>query len=751
MAPIRDHELTLRDLFRIYRRRRRIIFATVISAALICALYCALCTRRYQATGIIQIQSESADGLGLASLLNDATAPSDALQASIAIQTQATILQSNTLGLRAIHNLHLEETEDFRPRWSPLGSILNLLSPKGAPDKAGVDLTDAPQRRVHALSVLGANLKVKSLPGTKLIEVSYLNPDPHLATSVVNEMMSGIVDYNFQTRYNTTSQTSTWLTGQLTELRRQTEDLQGKVVALERESGVYSLGTVDSQGHEQAYSGVLDQLQQATMALTQAQQNRILKGAIATAAKAGNAEMLSGLAGNSLSASGGSSSVANSLTLIQNLRQQEATQQATLQSEETKFGASYPKLIELRAAVAGLQRSIQEENERIKGRAESDYSVAVETEARTRDQFQRSKQQADALNDKAIEYVIVRQEADQSRSLYEDLLKRLKEAGVLEGLKSSNITVVDPGRVPAKPKTPNVPIFMVASFAIGIILGTLLALLIHALDNRLSNISEVEELTGHGIIGALPYMDKLARTAPSEEGSPLTTIGDPHSTFSEAIRSVRTALLLTGGADTSRVILVTSSIPNEGKTTFSANLAVVLAQLNRKVLLVDLDMRRGALRRNLVLPHSSGLSELLAGQKSAPEMVSIDGIPHLDVLLSGPPPPNPSELLDRSINHWLCIWRERYDFIVLDGTPVLPVTDALIVNPRVDITVLMARASLTERAQLERSYGTLVENSKHFVGVVLNCLRADDDSYYGYYGYRNYSHHYGGGDDAGSK
>lgn len=88
---------------------------------------------------------------------------------------------------------------------------------------------------------------------------------------------------------------------------------------------------------------------------------------------------------------------------------------------------------------------------------------------------------------------------------------------------------------------------------------------------------------------------------------------------------------------------------------------------------------------------------------------------------------------------------------MLDGTPVLPVTDALIVNPRVDITVLMARASLTERAQLERSYGTLVENSKHFVGVVLNCLRADDDSYYGYYGYRNYSHHYGGGDDAGSK
>src|ERR1019366_7808880 len=153
-------------------------------------------------------------------------------------------------------------------------------------------------RRRNALKVFSKNLKVKPVAGTRLIEIDYLNPDPKLAAAVVNELAQGLIDYNFQTRYNATNQASSWLTVQLSELRKQSEALQTKVAELESQSGVYSLGTVDAQGHEEAYSGVLDQLQQQTVALSQAQQNRILKGAIAQAAETGNAEMLSGLAGN---------------------------------------------------------------------------------------------------------------------------------------------------------------------------------------------------------------------------------------------------------------------------------------------------------------------------------------------------------------------------------------------------------------------------------------------------------------------
>ena len=534
------------------------------------------------------------------------------------------------------------------------------------------------------------------------------------------------------------------------QLRQQSEDLQAKVVNLERQSGVYSLGTVDAQGREQQYSGVLDQLQQSTIALTQARQNRILKGAIKQAADTGDAEMLSGLAGNSVNGGGASQSMNSALTLIQSLRQQEATQQASLQEAEAKYGSSYPKLAEIKGNLAGLDRSIQDEVVRLRKRADSDYAVAVQTENSVHAQFDLAKAQADKLNDKAIEYAIVRQEAEQSRGLYEDMLKRLKEAGVLQGLKSSNITVVDPGRVPASPQKPNVPLYMITALGGGFFLGSLAGLLIETLDNRIGGTDEVEQLTGQSLFGAAPLIDEIARH-PSLEGQlHLTSLQDPLSTFAEAMRSIRTAVLLTGGGEQSRVILVTSSIPQEGKTTVSANLAAVLAQSNRSVLLVDLDMRRGALRHKLGLPAASGLSELLAGQRKEPQFSLIDGLPSLDVLQSGTPPPNPSELLDLKIGEWLAAWRGKYDFIVLDAPPLLPVTDAQIVHPFADLTLLISRSGLTERSQLKRSYRLLTDGGRHFVGVILNGLRPDDESYYGFYGYRKYSFNYGKDDNAKS-
>lgn len=744
MSNSQEAELTLRDLLNIYRKRRRVVYATVLTLGILGAVYCALSTRRYEATGTVQIQKESSDGMGLDSLMSDAGGASDALEANVVIQTQANILQSDTLALRTIKNLHMEGTKDFAPRWSPLGWVMALFAPKGVADPPGVPLEDAPKRRQHALKVFSKNLTVKPVSGTRIIEIDYLNPDPKLAAAVVNELTQSLVDYTFQTRFDATNQASKWLTGQLTELRKTSEDLQAKVVSLQRASGVYSLGTVDATGKEMAYSGVLDQLQQATVALSEAQQNRILKGAIAQAAKSGNAEMLSGLAGNSMAGGAGSSSMNNSLALIQNLRQQESAQQAVLQEAEAKYGPSYPKLAELRANLAGVQHSIHDEVGRIRERAESDSAVAVQTEAATSKRYDKAKQDADKLNDKGIEYAITRQEAEGSRVLYEDLLKRLKEAGVLEGLKSSNITVVDPGRAPAKPKKPNVPLYMLAAIGGGFFLGCLIALLIDTLDNKISGVHETEDLIGKSILGVTPQIDTPTGASTGVgKSSRLTSLLDPRSTYTEAVRAIRTSILLTGGGEHSRVILVTSSIPGEGKTTLAANLAVVLAQSNRKVLLVDMDLRRGALRYRVGLPASTGLSELLAGQRQEAELCSIEGVPQLDILQSGAFPPNPSELLEANIGELIADWRKKYDLIVIDGAPMLPVTDSHIVSSFADIAILLARSGLTEKPQLQRSYRMLTQDNHHFVGVILNGLRPQDESYYGYYGYRKYTDHYG--------
>jgi polysaccharide biosynthesis transport protein len=728
-------ELTLRDLLNIYQRRKIIVMTVVISLFALVAIYCSVCTRRYQATAVVQLQKESADAMGLDSIMSSAAGgASDALNANIDIQTQANILQSDTLALRTIDALHMEGTYDFQRHFSPIGWVTGLFATGKSADIPGITLEDSPARRQCALKAFSGNLKVKPVSGTRLIEIDYTNPDPKLAAAVVNTLTRELSDYTFQTRFDATKAASKWLGEQMGDLRKSSEDLQAKVVNLQRESGVYSLGATDAQGREQAYSGVLDRLQQSTVALSAAEQNRILKGAIARAAENGDAEMLSGLAGNGMVSS--SLAASSSLSLLQGLRQQEATQQAALQEAETKFGSSYPKLAELRGNIAGLEHSIQQEVGRIKERAKSDYAVAVQTETNTRSQYNDAKKQADVLNNKAIDYTIAREEAQQSRSLYDDLLKKLNEAGVLSGLQSSNITVVDPGRVPANPIKPNVPLYLLVSVCAGFVFGTCGALLVDTLDNKVNNVSDLEGVFGQTVMGVLPQV--------CNEKQGILLITDPESTYVEALRALRTGVLLSQSGAPPKTILVTSSLASEGKSTSAVNLATALAQTGRKTLLVDTDLRRGTLRRRLHLPKPEGLSNLLAGQVETPEIQSLTEIPNLNVVTAGSKTPNPSELLgSKAMLEWLERWKSEYDFVVLDSAPVLPVTDSVTLNTLVDVTLLLARVGVTEKPQVARSYNMLARGGKHFVGLVLNGLHIGDSSYYGYYGYRKHAYPYG--------
>ncbi len=726
----------------IYRRRRKIIYSVVAALGLLAALYCIFSTRRYQATGEIRIQSKTQDGLGLENMASgSADAAVDALATNMDIQTQASILQSDTLALRTIESLNLASTPDFKPHFNPIGWFLGFFAPKGIADPPHASLEDSPQRRHSVLLTFGNNLKVKPFPGTLLLDITYTSSDPRTAAAVVNKLIQGLIDFSIQTRFDATNQAAGWLSGQLSDLRQQSEDMEKKVADLESQSGVYTLGPVDSQGRNQTYSDVLTKLQSATAAVSQAEQNRILRGAILHAAENGDAEMLSGLAGNS----GNGASVNNSLTVIQNLRGQEATEQAALQQAEAKYGRAYPKLEELRGNVAGLQQSIQQEIERLKGRARSDYADATQTEAETRAQYNQLKSQADTQNNKTIDFAILRQEADQSRDLYQGLLKKYKEAGVLEGLKGSTITVVDPGRTPGKPAKPNVPLYMAIAIVGGFFIGCCVALVIDTVDGKINTIDEVERISGGNLLGITPLFTP-SRLAPSGYGGgpALASLDDPQSLFIEAARAIRTEIFLKAGGGPTKVILVTSSVPGEGKTVLSANLAVLLAQSGKKVLLVDTDLRLGAMHTAMNLPSGNGLAELLAGQTQQPEIHTFASVPNLDALPAGAAPDNPSELLgSSSLGRWLSVWREKYDYIVLDSAPLLPVTDSLTLAPLSDITLLLARPGLTEKSQLERSYQLLTRGSKQFVAAVLNGLQPQEEGYSSYFGYRKPETKYG--------
>ena len=321
-----------------------------------------------------------------------------------------------------------------------------------------------------------------------MIEISYLNPDPKVAAQVVNSLVQGLMEYNFETRHNATQAVSGWLSSQLADLRKQSEDLQAKVVGLQHDSGVFSLGQVDNQGREQVYTPILDRLQQSTAQVAQAQSARIMKGALYEAVKSGDAELISGLTGNGMMA-GASPGVANAMNLIQNLRQQEAAAQAQVDTMSAKFGPGYPKLAEANASLAGIQKSIKEESARIATRAKNDFKIAESVETNARAEFNDEKQQADSLNSKAIEYEMTRQEAQQSRTLYQNLLGKLKEADVLAGLRSSNITLVDPARPTSRPAKPNVLLFLAASLMGGLLIGVCGALVRDSTDTKIQDLA----------------------------------------------------------------------------------------------------------------------------------------------------------------------------------------------------------------------------------------------------------------------
>jgi polysaccharide biosynthesis transport protein len=731
-APSPSPELTLREVGVMLKRRRRIIYMSLSLCFLLAILALIVSTRRYKSVGEIEVQKDSPSSLGIQT--DSADAPSDALEVNMIIQTQAKILQSDSLALRVIEDLHLEQTEDYRQKWTPVDWVLGLLTANGAADPKGASLENSPHRRMRVLKIFHRKLTVKPVAGTRLIDVEYLSPDPQLAAAVVNHLLQGLIEKGFRARYEATMQASSWLSTQLGDLRAQTQQLQAKVVKLQQESGVFALGEVDREGRDQVYSPTLEKLQMATQAEAQAQSNRILKGAINDVVKSGNAELISGLGGSAITG-GSSTGIGTSLTLIQNLRLQEATLQGQLQELSAKFGPAYPKIAELRGNLTAVQGAIHAEVGRVAGRAHNDFMVAEQTEEKTRKDFVEYKSEAEALNNKTIEYQMARQEADQTRTLYDDMLRHLKESGLLAGLHSTNISVVDWGKASDKPAKPVILLYLLGSIVVGLIVGVLAALLRDVTDTKIQDLREISRELGPMRICALPYQKERAALpllggVSWIEKSPLPALDLPHSLFVESLRSLRTSLMLSRSGAPPRSLLVTSPLAGEGKSFLSWNLAILFAQQGMRVLLCDANLRHPYLHRNLEIDPSIGLSTVLAGHspdQGASEVIPVLEVPGLYLIPAGPLPPYPAEVLaSHQMAALVKFWESQYDVVLLDGPPVLQFTDSVVLSSMVNSVLLMARHGKTPLPALEKSYRMLEDvqsSSGRKINIVINGVK----------------------------
>jgi capsular exopolysaccharide synthesis family protein len=372
------------------------------------------------------------------------------------------------------------------------------------------------------------------------------------------------------------------------------------------------------------------------------------------------------------------------------------------------------------------------------------------------------KKEAFKMNEGAIQFAILKRELDAGRDLYESMVKKLKEAGIMAGLKSTTVTIVDAGQIPAEKAEPHLLLNIALGILAGAFSGICLAFALENTNDTIRTPGDVEtqcSLASLGIIPALANGNSRnghrsrngQRSLMSPESDKLlpVTIASPASQAAEAYRSLRTTVLLASPGAPPKLILVTSALPGEGKTMTAINSAVVLAQKNRRVLLVDADLRRPNVHTRMGVSNNSGLSGALTGNEPQELYVVYPMLPTLSILPAGHRPPLPSELLDSDRMRELFVrWRSEFDHVIVDTPPVLGMSDAVVLSAQADSVVLVVRAAESGRQSIRRAREVLLGVNAKVAGALVNAVDLKSMDYYGYYGYNgNKYHHYYGADE----
>jgi succinoglycan biosynthesis transport protein ExoP len=425
----------------------------------------------------------------------------------------------------------------------------------------------------------------------------------------------------------------------------------------------------------------------------------------------------------------------------------------------TQYGPNFPKVQRLQSQLKELDASIEKEKRAVVARLQSEYAEARQREQLLSQALDQQKTEVNQMSERMVQYSILKRDAEANKALYDGLLTKLKEAGISAGLRSSNIRVVDPAMVPTYPVRPAKARNIAMAIIIGLVGGIGLALLREYMDNTVKSPDDVETLVRLPSLAVVPAFSesngdrprsKLLKGASSnghDKRIELVAQHLPKSQMSEAFRALRTALLLSQADHPPQVILVTSALPREGKTTAAANLAVTLAQLGDRTLLIDADLRKPGVGRLLSLGSGkyAGLSSYLAGVSSL-DLVTIQhpAIPNLSAIPTGPLPPNPADLLSsHKLDDAIAELRTKFKFIVIDSPPIMAATDAVILSVKADGVLLVVRSGETPKEAFTRTRDLLLSVKCHLLGVVLNAVDSKAPDYYYSYRYYPYSQGYG--------
>jgi capsular exopolysaccharide synthesis family protein len=684
----------------VVKRHRWRLLGFVIFSVIATIIVSKRLTPLYESTAVIDIDRQTPAAV----LGNESTAAVNSADVENYLTTQEQIVQSDAVLRPVVEKYHL-----ITPALRKLAKD-PLLSSR---------LKDAP------IELPG--LKVTRPLHTFLLLISYRSPDPQLSADVVNEIARSYIRHTYDIRYQAASQMTGYMEKQLEELKAKMERSAGALANLEKD-----LDVINPEEKTNVFSARLLHLDND---LTAAEVDRAGKEAAFNAVK-----------GGSLPAAEASAEGEQLRTLEAKLN--EATEKFA--EVQTQFGSTHPIYKKAASQVNQLQLEIDVLRRRIVQRVGIDYQQAVNRESLLRRDMTQAKAEFDQMNGRSFEYKALKQEADTDKALYEELIRKIREAGINASFESSSIRLADSGRPALYPSFPKTRLNALLALFGSTIIGLSIIFLMDALDTTVVDSEHLQRELRVPLLPSLPVGKFTTGILPMQDlpGGPQfngisakETLAAPNAAFDEAIRTLRSSILLSAGLEHHpRSILVTSASPGEGKSTIALYLAAAHSQQQRRTLLIDGDMRRPVIK--LGVSNDRGLSDVVNGTMHWKEAVQTPyAYPDLDVLSAGPSSRRVADRIGMVLRSILDEAEREYDLVVIDSPPLLGFAEPLEIAALADSVIIVARAGRTNRSAVASVVEQLKRVRANVIGIVLNGVRADMSSQYYYYSPRYYSHY----------
>jgi succinoglycan biosynthesis transport protein ExoP len=593
-----------------------------------------------------------------------------------------------------------------------------------------IDGRDAVDGQTEVKSALAedAPVQLKRLtvvrpPNTYLLQITYQSANPRLAADVANAVANSYLQHSFEIRFKSSESVSQFMTRELEELKAKMERSSEAQAKFEKDLPIAN--------PEEKTSILSSRLQELNTEYTNAESDRVKKEAAYNAMKSGQMEA-------ALISSQGQS--------LKKLTDSYDEAQARFAEVKLHNGPNHPLYKSAQGQVDELKRQLQTTKDSVGEQVAIEYRTAAQRERMLKDEVARTKAESDSLNAKSFGYQEVKREAEADKKLYEELIRKIKEASINANFQTSNVRIADYARPPLKPVFPRTKVNVLIAFLFSTILAVGAAVMSDVMDNSLKDPEQIARLLNTQVIGTLPSMKSWrARIGSrSRAGSeqlqaelvPLSELGDRYSSgYDEAIRTLRNSILLADFDRRLRSLLVTSASPSEGKSTVAAHLAVAHAEQKHRTLLIDGDLRRPSQHKFFEVPMNAGLSSVVLGDADWRDCVVQTGkVEGLDVLPAGPPSRRAADQVGSRLQRLLEEAQDTYDLIILDAPPLLGFPEPLQMAVNVHGVIIVSVAGQTSRKAVQSVLTTLQRLRANVVGIVLNEVRKEmSDSYY-YYG-----------------